>query len=251
MEVIYAVNCGGDQFTDSNGIFYTKDIQTEGVSFTWFKINVASRPPINFGGVSGNDNTIYNIARTTIKKSGYELPVAGNGLYGLLLQFSEDSFDDRRNFNVLLNGKHTLLSNYGIFKKCGLYNICNEIFYFAICNGVLWFANQTSIIRGPTILLSLKEVKLNTAISGIVLFKGNVGESMEMNSINTTIIFEKKYENQCNLSKKNLDPLQPCVTNVPATSLCNNVTIINNYITINGVSKSKQGETSQLSVDEL
>jgi hypothetical protein len=63
IEVIYAVNCGGDQYTDSNGIFYTKDIQTEGVSFAWF--NVAGRPPINFGGVTGNDKTIYNIARTT------------------------------------------------------------------------------------------------------------------------------------------------------------------------------------------
>jgi hypothetical protein len=185
LQLIYAVNAGGDQINDTNGISYAKDTNTEGASHIWYKYNVAGHPGINFHRVS--DNSIYNTARYAvygIYKFGYNIPVEGDGSYGLILHFSDDSIEsNRRLFDVQLNGEHKILSNYDIFKECGLYNICNEIIYFSICEGVLWFNKQQSTVVGNTIRLQFETISKQTAdavISGIVLYKGQLNEGKEI-----------------------------------------------------------------------
>jgi hypothetical protein len=56
LEVLYAVNNGGDQVIGSNGIQYTKDNNTHGTKWKLYPLMI--NPPNNFGGVYRKDATI-------------------------------------------------------------------------------------------------------------------------------------------------------------------------------------------------
>jgi hypothetical protein len=189
LEIVYAVNSGGEAHRSSTGICYATDTNTEGIPYIW---------PMDFNGVSGSDKTLYKTAQHDAKKFSYTLPVTGDGWYGLLLHFTEDStYANRRKFDVLLNGQHTLLSNYNIFNTCGLYNVCNEIFYFSICLGQLQYGNQNSVVQDDKVRLEFISKSVNAVVDGILLVKGKAGEGKFIVGTKTVFYFHPEREYKC------------------------------------------------------
>jgi Malectin domain len=142
LELVYAVNAGGSAHTDSNGIVYEADTLPVGTSYRWL-------PTIT--GVNDNDRELYQTSQISKQPLNYELPLTGDGWYGLVLHHADDSAPSRhfRRVKVILNGQHVLLEDLSVFKECGESNACNNIFYFTVCGNTLNYADQTSVLWNP------------------------------------------------------------------------------------------------------
>ncbi len=81
-EVIWAVNCGGESHTDINGIRYQKDSHKLGIPSDFGKSLLIQR-------VSQQDQILYQTERYHVQNFAYEVPIAKEGSYVLVLKFSE------------------------------------------------------------------------------------------------------------------------------------------------------------------
>ena len=132
-QIIYAVNCGGDAHTDSNGIRYDRD-PLHG------KIGIPSDygKRLLIGRVSPNDYILYQTERYHTNTFGYDIPVNSDGDYVLVLKFSEVYFNapNQKVFDVVLNGDHTIIPELDIFDKVGRGVAHDEYIPFKISKGI-------------------------------------------------------------------------------------------------------------------
>jgi hypothetical protein len=169
-KVIYAVNCGGDEHTDSNGIKYEKDTLKIGTSSDYGK-NLGS-----IGRVAQTDEVIYQTERYHTSTFGYELSLAGEGDYLLVLKFSEVWFEvpNSKVFDIVLNGDHQIVSDLDIFAQVGKGNAHDEYIYFSVSRNRLYYKEEESEIRGGKVRVEfIKGYRDNPKINGIVLIKGS------------------------------------------------------------------------------
>jgi Malectin domain len=199
IRVLDAINCGGPEYTDSNGVTYDADTNTDGARYAW---------NLMFGGITGPDALLYATCRYTSQGTPvtYRLPVAGNGQYALVLHFADDSsILGHRIFNVKLNGNIQVLTNFDIYDECGHQNICNQIVYFSICEGVLYWTRNgdsgTSSVVNGTVSVSFDQVTTNAVIGGIMLVSGNTGDSKTVVSNRDIIYFDPVKERRCMVPK--------------------------------------------------
>lgn len=87
-EVIYAINCGGDVFTDSYGIKYERDP-------LFGKVGIASDygKQLLIGRVSPSDQILYQTERYHSSTFGYDIPISEDGDYVMVLKFCEVYFN--------------------------------------------------------------------------------------------------------------------------------------------------------------
>lgn len=171
-EVIYAVNAGGEAFTDVNNIHYEPDPCTVGTASDFgtqlLTIHrVTSKP----------DAYLYQTERYHTANFGYDIPIAGEGDYALVLKFCEVYFNEpnQKIFDVVLNGAHTVVKRLDIFDEVGKGVAHDEIVYFTISRGKLYFKEEESEIRSNR--MRIEFVKLNRdnpKINAFVLFKGDL-----------------------------------------------------------------------------
>lgn len=132
IQIIYAVNCGGEAHTDSYGIKYERD-PLHG------RIGIASDygKRLLIGRVPPNDHILYQTERYHTNTFGYDLPVYVDGDYVLVLKFSEVYFNEpeQKVFDVVLNTEHTVLSDLDIFDKVGRGVAHDEYVPFRISGG--------------------------------------------------------------------------------------------------------------------
>jgi Malectin domain len=222
LEIVYAVNCGGDAHTDSNGINYQKDPSTEGAAYTF---------PQTMTEISEHDRPMYQTCRYKNPSLSYDLPLTGDGWYGLLLHFADDSSTTghKRRFKVTLNGQHTLLADLDLYKSCGENNVCNHIFYFKVCQRTLHYARQNSTIWDVKKLnVEIRMHTINAIINGILLVKGVPGEALAIVGTKTVFFIDPKNEVQCEGSQTIVDPgntdnsgQNQCATNSPVSFVLN------------------------------
>jgi len=81
-EVIWAMNAGGDYHEDVNGIKYQKDTLKVGTASDYGKNLLITRVP-------QQDQILYQTERYHMNTFGYEIPIARDGDYVLVLKFSE------------------------------------------------------------------------------------------------------------------------------------------------------------------
>jgi len=82
-EVIWAVNCGGDSHVDEYGIAYMRDpLQRTGVASDFGRSLLIQRVP-------PPDQILYQTERYHTQSFSYEVPVARDGDYVLVLKFCE------------------------------------------------------------------------------------------------------------------------------------------------------------------
>lgn len=169
-KVIYAVNCGGDEVTDGSGITYQKDNLKVGTASDYGK----TLPSI--GRVQNSDEIIYQTERYHTSTFGYEIPLAGDGDYVLILKFSEVYFNSPNSkvFDVVLNADHKIISDLDIFANVGKGVAHDEYVYFSVSRNRMYYKEEESEIRGGKVRVEfIKGYRDNPKINGIVLIKGS------------------------------------------------------------------------------
>jgi hypothetical protein len=97
-ELIYAINAGGDQHTDIDGIHYSKDNTNGG----WANLHTRNDTEKNYYNVPTKDEIMYHTAMVVREPSfGFDLPVKGDGKYWLLLKFMEKCNSTKTNRRTL------------------------------------------------------------------------------------------------------------------------------------------------------
>lgn len=168
-KVIYAVNCGGDEHTDSNGIKYEKDTLKIGTSSDFGK-NLAA-----IARVPQSDEVVYQTERYHTSTFGYEIPLAGDGDYVLVLKFCEVYFNtlNAKVFDIVMNGDHQIVSDLDIYAQVGKGTAHDEYIYFSVSRNRLYYKEEESEIRGGKVRVEfIKGYRDNPKINGIVLVKG-------------------------------------------------------------------------------
>lgn len=168
-KVIYAVNCGGEEHTDSNGIKYEKDTLKIGTSSDFGK-NLAS-----IARCPQSDEVVYQTERYHTSTFGYEIPLAGDGDYVLVLKFAEVYFNtlNAKVFDIVLNGDHQIVSDLDIYAQVGKGTAHDEYIYFSVSRNRLYYKEEESEIRGGKVRVEfIKGYRDNPKINGIVLVKG-------------------------------------------------------------------------------
>lgn len=169
--VIYAINAGGDAHVDSYGIKYARDPLMG-------KVGTESdygKQLLMINRVKPNDELLYQTERYHHDTFGYELPLAGDGEYVLILKFCEVYFNapNMKVFDVVLNNRHMVVTDLDIFSLVGRGTAHDEYVYFTVSRGRLYFKEEDSEIRGGKVKLEfLKGYKDNPKINAIVLIKG-------------------------------------------------------------------------------
>lgn len=171
-EVIYAINAGGDAYTDVNNIHYDQDPLTN-------KIGVGSDhgKQYTIGRVPEWDEYLYQTERYHTSTFGYDIPIAGDGEYALVLKFSEVYFTapNMKVFDIVLNGEHTAVENLDIFQQVGKAVAHDEYVYFSVSRGRLFHKDEESEIRGGRVRIEfVKGNRDNPKVNAFILFKGDL-----------------------------------------------------------------------------
>nr|XP_022912662.1 malectin-B [Onthophagus taurus] len=172
-QIVYAINCGGEAHTDSDGVYYERD-PLHG------KIGTASDYGKRFhiGRVPQNDHVLYQTERYHTNTFGYDIPLYTDGEYVLVLKFCEVYFNgpDQKVFDVVLNGDHVIISDLDIFDKVGRGVAHDEYVPFKISKGKLYYnEEESSEIRGNRIRVEfIKGYKDNPKINAMYVVKGKV-----------------------------------------------------------------------------
>jgi hypothetical protein len=106
-EVAYAVNCGGDEYIDSQGVMWAKDKDFEGGNAV-----VSETKYVRFT----QDPYIYMTERQNSDEIAYSLPRLGIGKYVIILKFSE--YFNARNkklFNIAI-GSTAIVTNMDLYE---------------------------------------------------------------------------------------------------------------------------------------
>ena len=85
-KVAYAVNCGGEAHTDTLGVQYARDMNKVGTASDYGK-------QLLIGRVPQRDQILYQTERYHTSTFGYDIPIAEDGRYLLVLKFSEVYFN--------------------------------------------------------------------------------------------------------------------------------------------------------------
>ncbi|CAO1355056.1 unnamed protein product [Diamesa hyperborea] len=180
-KVIFAVNSGGEEHTDSNGITYEKDTLKTGTTSDFGK-NL-----LIIGRVDQADELLYQTERYHTGTFGYELPLAGDGDYVLTLKFCEVYFNapNLKVFDIVLNGDHTIVSDLDIYGVVGKGVAHDENVYFSVSRNRLYYKEEESEIRGGKVRIEfIKGYRDNPKINAIVLIKGDVNNIPKLPALN-------------------------------------------------------------------
>jgi len=190
-KVIAAINCGGDEYTDSNGVKYEAD--------KYFNGGTPSEHGLNFNIKNTEDELLYQTERWSSETLTYSLPLKSNinGKYVLILKFSEVYFNSygEKVFNIAL-GKETIIRNLDIFAKVGKAEAYDEYVEFEIRNKQVYFKNKScnKALDGDKLVVNFKKGSAdNPKINAILLVKG---------SLKDTDYTEKKKKDEENKKKK-------------------------------------------------
>ena len=190
-KVVAAINCGGEDYTDSNGITYEKD--------NYYNGGTPSDHGLSFTIKNTDDEILYQTERWSSETLTYSIPLKPNinGKYVLILKFSEVYFNlkGEKVFNVAL-GKETILKNLDIYAKVGKAEAYDEYIEFEIKNKQVFYKNRISkgAIEGDKLKLNfLKGSADNPKVNAILLIKGTLKD---------TDYSEKQKRNEENRKKK-------------------------------------------------
>lgn len=168
--VIYAVNCGGGEHVDSNGVLYSEDPLTD--------VGIASdygKHLFVIGRVDPADRSLYETERYHSQTFGYDLPVESDGDYILHLKFCEVYFNEpkKKVFDVILNSEHTVLTDLDIFANVGKGSAHDEYIQFSVSDGKLfWNGEESEVFDGKARLDFMKGNYDNPKCNAFILYKG-------------------------------------------------------------------------------
>lgn len=209
-EVTYAINAGGDAFTDSHGIYYDAD-PLEGKTGTASDFG----KQLKIGRVADEDEFLYQTERYHFDSFHYDIPIPGDGEYILVLKFSEVYFTqpDKKVFDVVLNSAHTVVKNLDIFRNVGKGVAHDEIVYFTVSRGTLWYEGKESRVRNGYVRVEfVKSSYDNPKINAIILFKGH--NRKDLDQIPRLQAIEEYYDQAINDKMDVYEPDEDTIRNI-------------------------------------
>jgi len=169
-EVVYAVNCGGEAHLDSLGVRYSADPLNVGTASDYGR-------QLIIGRVGQQDQPLYQTERYHTGTFGYDIPVDADGVYLLVLKFSEVYFSapSMKVFDVVLNGDLTIASDLDIFDRVGRGVAHDEYVEFEVSKGkILYNGEESELVRGKMRVEFIKSYRDNPKVTAIVLVKGRL-----------------------------------------------------------------------------
>ncbi|GAB0089209.1 Malectin [Sergentomyia squamirostris] len=172
-DVIYAINAGGESHVDRHGITYERDPLMG-------KVGTASdygRTILTINRVADSDKILYQTERYHTSNFGYDIPLAGEGDYVLILKFCEVYFNaaNMKVFDVVLNGEHTVVSDLDIFQQVGKGTAHDDYVYFSVSRDRLYYKEDESEVRNNKIRVEfIKGYRDNPKINALILLKGDL-----------------------------------------------------------------------------
>ena len=174
-KVVAAINCGGDEYTDSNGITYDND--------KYFLGGTSSDHGINYIIKNTEDQVLYQTERWSSETLTYSIPLKSNinGKYVLNLKFSEVYFTNKGDkiFNVAL-GRETIIKNLDIYSKVGKAYALDEYIEFEIRNKQVYYKNKNcaKALMGDKLQINfVKGSADNPKVNAILLVKGSLKDT--------------------------------------------------------------------------
>ncbi|RZF40551.1 hypothetical protein LSTR_LSTR000430 [Laodelphax striatellus] len=180
-EVIYAINAGGDAFTDSMGIKYDRDplFGKVGTASDYGKRLLIARVP-------ANDQVLYQTERYHHSTFGYDIPIKEDGDYVMVLKFCEVYFNapNMKVFDIVLNGDHTIVADLDIYDRVGQGVAHDEYVPFSVKQGRLYYSEEESDIRGGKIRVEfIKGYRDNPKINAVYVIKGKPSDIPKLPSM--------------------------------------------------------------------
>lgn len=170
--VVYAINCGGDEYTDEDGIIYQKD--------NYFDGGISSDHGLNYDISNTKDMELYQTERWHSDTLTYTIPLKESGKFVLILKFSEVYFGspNEKVFDVAL-GKKIVIKDLDIFDKVGKASAHDEYIEFEIRDDKVYMGKSEApgAYDSKNKLLKvrfLKGAKDNPKINAIVIYKGSI-----------------------------------------------------------------------------
>ncbi|XP_014480356.1 PREDICTED: malectin-A [Dinoponera quadriceps] len=181
LEVIYAINAGGEAHTDSFGIRYARDPLMS-------KVGTASDygKQLIIGRISNVDQILYQTERYHHNTFGYDIPISQDGDYVMILKFCEVYFNspNMKVFDVVLNGDHTVVTDLDIFERVGRGIAHDEYVPFRVQGGRLIYNDEESdILAGKIRVEFIKGYRDNPKINAIAVVKGALGDIPQLGPI--------------------------------------------------------------------
>ena len=174
-KVIAAINCGGDEYTDTNGITYDND--------KYFLGGTSSEHGLNYHIKNTDDEILYQTERWSSETLTYSIPLKSNinGKYVLNLKFSEVYFTNKGDkiFNVAL-GRETIIKNLDIYSKVGKAYALDEYIEFEIRNKQVYYKNKNcaKALMGDKLQINfVKGSADNPKVNAILLVKGSLKDT--------------------------------------------------------------------------
>lgn len=174
-KVIAAINCGGNDYTDSEGIRYISD--------NYYDEGSSSDFGINYEIGETKDQILYQTERWSSSDLTYSIPVNKEGDFVLILKFSEVFFQSvgEKVFDVSL-GKMTIIKNLDIFKEVGKATALDKYIEFKIKNGVVLVNGKEAknAFDPNQKVLKIKFIKGsrdNPKINAIVIYNGSINDT--------------------------------------------------------------------------
>lgn len=172
--VVYAVNCGGPSLKTKDGVRYEAD--------TGYSSGITSDFGFNFASIRHTkDPELYQTERYDTQSFSYQIPVPGDGVYTLVLKFSEVYFgsEGEKIFNVRI-GDVEVISDLDIFAKVGKAAAYDEFVEFTVSKGLLYIDGQQvrkGLSAGKLTIDFVKGDYDNPKINAIALVRGGKSET--------------------------------------------------------------------------
>ena len=116
-EVVFAVNCGGPDHTDLNGVHYQADKLSVGTASDFGRqLTIGRVPPL--------DQTLYQTERYHLSNFAYDIPIKQDGDYVLVLKFSEVYFQGPKLKVISYLLCNIKMQEFQIFGAGGISNVC-------------------------------------------------------------------------------------------------------------------------------
>mmetsp|Transcript_32815 Transcript_32815/g.57223 ORF Transcript_32815/g.57223 Transcript_32815/m.57223 type:complete len:279 (-) Transcript_32815:7721-8557(-) len=172
--VVFAVNCGGEEHTSTTGIVYQKDHNFIGGVNSDFGKQLT---PMKYTDTP----TVYSTERYSTTDFSYRVPVASDGKYVLILKFSEVWFERENSklFHIKV-GNYYIASYLDIFAKVGKNAAYDEFLPFELKNGALYIDNEEvsgGYFDGFMQVDFIKTTYDNPKVNAIVLVKGTLKDT--------------------------------------------------------------------------
>jgi len=186
LEIIYALNAGGEALTDSLGIRYKRDTSEDGVASDYGKA-------LDIKRVANPDKTIYQTERYAPETFGYSIPMpSDDGNYVLWLKFSEVWFNAPRMkvFDVALNDI-VVVKDLDIYAIVGRGVAHDEKVPFQVRQKKIVIDGKSYPFNAEIRVDFVKTELDNPKINGILVVKGTPDQIPELPPVPT---IEKQYE---------------------------------------------------------